>query len=51
MRSTWLGYHLNILILIILTEQPELSGREAGESQVTNRVQEILPTKHLSHAL
>jgi hypothetical protein len=38
-------------ILIILIQQPEPSGSEAGESLVKSRVQEILLTKHLAHAL
>jgi hypothetical protein len=38
---------LNTLSLIILIQQPEPSGSKAGESRVRNRVQEILPTKHL----
>jgi hypothetical protein len=38
-------------ILIILIQEPEPSGSEAGESRVRNRVREILPTKHLTHAL
>jgi hypothetical protein len=44
MRSRWLVYRLNTLILIILIQQPEPSGSEAGESWVRNRVREILPT-------
>jgi hypothetical protein len=51
MRSRWLAYHLNAHILIILIQQPEPSGIEAGETWVRNRVQESLPTKHLTHAL
>jgi hypothetical protein len=50
MRSRWLTYCLNT-ILIILIQQPETSGGEAGESWVRKRVMEILPTKHLTHAV
>jgi hypothetical protein len=44
MKSRWLACCLNTLILIILIQQPEPSGNEAGESWVRNRVREILPT-------
>jgi hypothetical protein len=47
MRSRWLAYRPNTLILILLIQQPEPSGSEAGESRVRNRVREILPTKHI----
>jgi hypothetical protein len=51
MRSRWLDCCLNTLILIILIQQPQPSGSEVGESRVRNRVREMLPTKHLTHAL
>jgi hypothetical protein len=44
MRSRWLVCCLNTLILIILMQQPEQSGSEAGESRVRNRVWEIITT-------
>jgi hypothetical protein len=34
-----------------MIQQLEPSGSEAGESGVRNRGQEILKTKHLTHAL
>jgi hypothetical protein len=46
-----MAFHLNTLVLIILIQQPEPSGSEAGVSQVKNWVREILLTKHLTHAL
>jgi hypothetical protein len=49
MRSRWLVCHLKTLIVIILIQQPEPSGSEAGEAWVRNRVWEILLTKHLTH--
>jgi hypothetical protein len=51
MRSRWLVSGLNTRILIILIQQPEPSGSEAGKAQVRNRVRDILPTKHLTQAL
>jgi hypothetical protein len=36
MRSRWLASRFNTLILIILIQQPEPSGSEAGESQCTS---------------
>jgi hypothetical protein len=51
MKGRRLAYRLNTLILIILIQQPEPSGSEAGESRMRNRGLEILPTKDLSHAL
>jgi hypothetical protein len=43
MRSRWLVYCLNTLILITLIQQPEPPGSEAGESRVRNRGREIWP--------
>jgi hypothetical protein len=51
MRSRWLVYRPNTLTRIILIQQPEPSGGEAGESRVTNKSREIWPTKHLTRAL
>jgi hypothetical protein len=45
MRSWWLAYHLNILILISLIQQQEPAGSKARESWVRNRVREIEPLK------
>jgi hypothetical protein len=41
MKSRWLGYRLNTLILIILIQQPEPSGGEARETRERNRIREI----------
>jgi hypothetical protein len=51
MRGRWLVRCLNTFILIILIQEPEPSGSEAGESQVRNRVWEILRIKRLTHAV
>jgi hypothetical protein len=48
MRSRWLAFCPNTLILIVLIQQPEPSGSKAGESRVRNRGRGILPTKHLT---
>jgi hypothetical protein len=48
MRSRWLVYRLNTLILIILIQQPEPSGSEAGESRVRDRVLQIRWVSYLT---
>jgi hypothetical protein len=51
MRSRWLACSPNTRIRIVLVQQPEPSGSEAGESRVRNRGREIWPTKNVTHAL